>query len=69
MLLLLIAIYIIILAMELPALLKNGWRREVLVFSLVFVVGVYLSLAQYFHWPLVNPLQSIIHGSSHLLSL
>ena len=69
MLLVLIVVYIVIIIMEVPALIKNGWRRELLIFSLVFVLGVYLSLAQYYRWPLANPLQSMIQSASQWIDI
>ncbi len=69
MLLVLIAVYIAIIILEVPTLIKNGWQREMVAFSLVFVLGVYLSLAQYYQWPLGNPLQNIIHNASQWLPL
>lgn len=60
MLLLLFILYMFILLLEVPFLLQQRRRRELLVFSLVFFLGVYLSLAQYFQWPMVNPLRGML---------
>lgn len=65
MLLLLFAIYLVIIALEVPVLLREHRRRELLVFTLLFLPGVYLSLAQYFGWYLPNPLAGVIALTSH----
>jgi hypothetical protein len=66
MLLLLFILYMVILLLEVPFLLQQRRRRELLVFSLVFALGVYLSLAQYFQWPLVNPLRGMLALAARL---
>ncbi len=62
MILILILVYMVIIIIEVPALVKNNWHRELMIFSLLFILGVYLSLAQYYQWPLPHPLQGIIHN-------
>ncbi len=69
MILTLILVYLVILILEVPSLIRNTWRKELLVFSLVFIFGIYLTLAQYFQWPLVNPLQAMIDNASRWTSL
>lgn len=54
-----ILIYALIILIELPGLLKNRLYREVKVFVVLFLAGVFLSLAQFYHWPLPNPLQDL----------
>lgn len=67
-LLLLILIYIIILLLEVPTLWRHGWHRELFVFTGVFLLGVYLSLAQFFNWTLINPFESFIMVADRFFS-
>ncbi len=60
MLALLIAIWLIIIMIELPSLIKKSLYREVLLFTVLFAAGVYMSLAQFYDWPLYNPLEPLI---------
>lgn len=55
MLFILIAIYMLMLAIELPALIKNRWYREMAVFGVLFLCGLYMGMVQFFHWPFFNP--------------
>lgn len=64
-LLLLIAIYIIIILLEVPDLMRQGWHRELIVFFVIFIAGIFLSLAQFYNWPLYNPLERIIMTAGH----
>lgn len=57
MLAILIAIYLLIILLELPALVKNQMKKELIAFTLIFSLGVYMSLAQFFGWWLVNPFE------------
>jgi hypothetical protein len=59
-LLLVIILYIIILWIELPRLIKKRWYKEMIVFGVLFVMAVFLSLAQYYQLPLFNPFTAII---------
>lgn len=59
MLWLLLLINLTILMLELPALLKNQRRTELAVFTVLFVIGLYFSLAFYFNWPLKEPFNAI----------
>lgn len=52
---LMIMLYIAILWIELPQLLRNRWYKDMVVFGLLFAIGVFLSLAQYYQWPVYNP--------------
>lgn len=65
MLLLLLVIYLTVIALEVPILLREGRRKELLVFAFLFLPGVYLSLAQYFGWSVPNPLAGLIVLFSH----
>lgn len=59
-LILTIITYIIILWIELPRLIKNQWYKEMAVFGILFVIAVFLSMAQLYHWPIFNPFEAII---------
>lgn len=59
MLLLLVLICLVILAMEVPGLLRQRHYRGLLVFGVFFLAGVYLILAEFYGWPprtLMEPL-------------
>ena len=60
MFLLLLGIFITIFILEVPQLIKKGYYREITVFMFFFVAGVYMSLSQFFDWPLYNPLKLLI---------
>ncbi len=55
----LVAIYILILAIELPSLIKKRLYRELGTFSVYFVIGLYMSLAFYYGWPLAGPFEAL----------
>ncbi len=57
---LLVAIYILILGFELPTLIKNRWHKELVVFSVLFIISVYMGMVQFYHWPFYNPLDSLL---------
>lgn len=54
------AIYALILVFELPALIKNHWHKEIVVFSVFFIFGVYMGMVQFYHWPFYNPLSDLL---------
>ncbi|MEQ8176526.1 MAG: hypothetical protein ABRQ26_15855 [Syntrophomonadaceae bacterium] len=57
----LIAIYVVILGLELPALLKRKTRLELWTFTAYFIIGLYMSLAFYYNWPLIEPFQALVN--------
>ncbi len=57
---LLLLIYLIIIAWEVPDLLQEKMYRELGLFTAVLILGIYLSLSQFYDWPLYNPLSSWI---------
>jgi len=57
---LLAAIYVLILVFELPALIKKHWYKEIAVFSVLFIFGVYMGMVQFYHWPFYNPLDTLL---------
>lgn len=60
MIFLLIAVYALILASELPGLIRNHWYKEIVVFSVFFLISVYMGMVQFYHWPFYNPLDTIL---------
>ena len=65
MLILLIAIYLIIILVDVPPLLREGRHKELLVFLVVLALGIVYSLGQYYQWLLPNP----VHGIEWLMGL
>jgi hypothetical protein len=55
-----VVIYILILVFEVPALIKNHWYREIVVFSAFFIFGLYLVMVQFYYWPFYNPMQVLL---------
>lgn len=51
--------FALVLFIELPGLLKNRLYKEIQVFGILFMLGMYLTLAQLYHWPIPNPLQDL----------
>lgn len=49
---LLLGIYVIILFLEVPGLLKKQMYKELVVFAVFFILGVYATLANFYNWPL-----------------
>lgn len=58
---LLIILYITILLMELPFLFKNKMYREMLIFFIIFALGVFLSVAKFKGKLLFNPLEPLFY--------
>jgi len=57
----LIAVYVTILGLELPSLLKRKTRLELWTFTAYFLIGLYMSLAFYYNWPLIGPFQALVN--------
>lgn len=57
-----IILYFIILVLEVPGLVKNRKRKDQLAFSVLFLLSVYLGLAQLYGWPIYNPFSPWIPG-------
>lgn len=55
----LIAIFLLIIFLELPRLLKENLYKEVVVFSVVLTVGIFMSLANFYNWPIYNPIEAL----------
>lgn len=60
MLFLLILIFIIIILIDVPRLIKHQMYRELVAFSVLFVIGAVYSLGTFYHWPLPNPVAGLI---------
>lgn len=60
MLAILILLFILILVLEVPALLRSKEYKSVVVFFFFYILGVYMGLAQFYGWPIYNPLTSLI---------
>ncbi|MDD3270375.1 MAG: hypothetical protein PHX14_13735 [Syntrophomonadaceae bacterium] len=58
----LVVIYILIIAVEVPSLARNRMYRELGAFVIVFSIGLYMSLAFYYEWPLTELFQAIINS-------
>lgn len=57
---LLVFIYILMLVFEMPALIKNRWYKEIAVFSVLFLISVYMGMVQFYDWPFYNPLNTLL---------
>ncbi|MDD3271943.1 MAG: hypothetical protein WC109_04830 [Syntrophomonadaceae bacterium] len=66
MLAILILIFIVIVALEVPALVRQRYYRGLLVFAGFYIVGVYLGLAQYYGWVIYNPFTITLSKLSYL---
>lgn len=56
---LVLSAFVLILLIELPGLIRTGQHREIAVFTVVYLVGIYLTLSQLYNWPLYNPLPGL----------
>jgi hypothetical protein len=59
MILILIVIYLLIMAIEVPGLLGKRQYKELTAFMIVFVIGLYMGLAFFLHWPLSAPFEAL----------
>lgn len=60
-----ILVLLIILAVELPGLIKSRQYRELQVFFVLFLLSAYLTLAQLYQWPIPNPLANLYPLLAH----
>lgn len=56
----LIVIYILILIIEVPGLLRNPQHKELTVFMVLFIIGLYMGVAFFYQWPLVAPFEALM---------
>jgi hypothetical protein len=54
------AIYLLILVLELPTLIRNRWHKEIAVFTVIFIISVYMGMVQFYHWPFYNPMDTLL---------
>lgn len=54
-----ILVFGILLALEVPGLVKKQMRRELAVYFLLMVIGAVYSIDQVFDWPLPNPTKGV----------
>jgi uncharacterized membrane protein len=55
----LMAIYILIIIIEVPGLLKKQQYKELTAFMVLFVIALYMGLAFFFQWPLSAPFETL----------
>jgi len=56
----LIVIYLLIIFIEVPSLLKKNLYAELKAFSILFIIGLYMGLAYSYQWPLTAPFKVLI---------
>ncbi len=59
MLVLLILLFVVIILIDVPALLRDRMYRELAVFSVLMAVAILYSLGQFYNWPLPNPVKAL----------
>lgn len=52
-------IYLLIIIVEVPGLLKKRLYIEFTAFMFVFLIGLYMGLAYFFQWPLRTPFEAL----------
>jgi len=57
---LLVVIYILMLVFEMPTLIKNRWYKEIAVFSVIFIISVYMGMVQFYNWPFYNLMKELL---------
>lgn len=65
MILLLVAIFVIIILIDVPPLVKQRMYKELAAFVVLFLIGAIYSLGQFYGWSLPNPARGlqILFGS------
>lgn len=54
------ALYILIILLEVPSLLKNRMYPELGAFTALFAVALYMGLAFYYEWPLTGLFKALM---------
>lgn len=49
------AVFLVIILLQVPPLVKKGLWKELLVYSVILTLGILYSIGQVYHWPLPNP--------------
>lgn len=60
MLAILIFIFILILVMEVPTLVRQKHYYALAIFLVFYLAGVYLGLAQFYGWSVYNPFEALL---------
>lgn len=55
----LIAVYLLIILIEVPGLLNKHLYAELKVFMVMFGIGLYMGLAYFYQWPLTAPFEAL----------
>lgn len=56
---LLVAIFILIMGLELPKLIKQKLYKEIVVFGVVYTIGVFMAVTSFYSIPLFNPFEAL----------
>lgn len=59
MIFLLISIFLIIILIDVPPLVKQKMYKELAAFTVLFLIGVIYSLGQFYGWDLPNPARGL----------
>lgn len=55
----LMAIYLLIIIIEVPTLLRKQLYKELTAFMVLFLIGFYMGLAFFLQWPLSAPFEAL----------
>lgn len=55
-----ISIAVFIIVLEVPSLYKEKLYKEIIVFTIILMLGVYLGMVQLHNWPFYNPLNQLV---------
>ncbi|MGI6434049.1 MAG: hypothetical protein ACOX0F_01585 [Syntrophomonadaceae bacterium] len=50
---------IVLLALDLPSLWRQGFNKDLVIYALFWLAALYLAMVQFYHWPFFNPLLTI----------
>lgn len=59
MIVILFAIYFLIIVIEVPGLIKRQLYKELMVFSFLYILGLYAGLAYIYDWPLTTIFETL----------
>ncbi|NLU50705.1 MAG: hypothetical protein GXX09_09945 [Syntrophomonadaceae bacterium] len=59
MIILLIFIFLVIILIDVPPLVKQRMWKDLAAFSVLFIIGVVYSLGVFYDWPLPNPVKGL----------
>ncbi len=46
---------VFLLALDVPGLLRQGLKKDLVIYALFMLLAIYLSMVQFYHWPFFNP--------------